>query len=157
MDRKVTEAMSLEREDIVVWIAGASVFGLVLSVWLMAILLAVLKQKRQRNEIQHRLGLDDEAFEDGRILRLWHDGESATTFVSGQGVPRGFPGKLDHMLKEAGYTRTASSIMLLLLALMVTAAITVMAITGNLLASLCAAVATVLIFFTILRRRIASR
>lgn len=149
--------MSFEREDIVMLVAGASVFGLVLSLWLMAMLFAMLRQHRQRHEIQQRLGLDEDSLHDGRILRLWRDGKSATTFVTGPGGPRGMINKVDYLLKEAGYTRPASTMLMLLLALMGAAALVVMAVTGNVIASLSAAVAMVLIFFTILRRRIARR
>ena len=64
-------------------IIAASVFGLILAIWLIGFFLWIGKRTSRKQKLEHRLGLLDEELEEGngRVLRLWHEGEEATTQV----------------------------------------------------------------------------
>lgn len=67
-------------------IMAVAAFGLVMSIWLVGILMWTMARKRRSAAVGERLKLvPPRAAGDGtkRVLRLWHDGQEATTIVPG--------------------------------------------------------------------------
>ena len=69
--------------NIVAWIAGASAFVLVVSVWSIVVLIWSRRKSAERTLVQNRLNAMDSVSEELHVLRLWRDGESTTIEVPG--------------------------------------------------------------------------
>ena len=57
-----------------------SVFGLVLSVWLIAIMAFSIRRAMRVQRVERRLGMDEQEGP-SRVVRLWHEGRETTTTV----------------------------------------------------------------------------
>jgi tight adherence protein B len=75
-------------QTIVLYLTGAAVFGLVLSVWLGIAWVWYIFRSAKRAKMEERLGLSyaarDRKSGGQRVLRLWREGESVTTVVPGK-------------------------------------------------------------------------
>jgi tight adherence protein B len=84
--------------------AAVAAFGLVLSLWLMAVLFWANRRNRRAAQVQDRLDYASAAAPHGgagRVLRLWHDGKEATTLVPGASSER-LVVRLERMRVAAG-------------------------------------------------------
>ncbi len=94
--------MSLTAQQIIDWAVRASVFGLVLALWLFGTLLWSRRRSQYQAEVSRRLGV--EAGRHGaRTLRLWRHGQSVTTQVPDSRPQRGPIGALALLLRQAGW------------------------------------------------------
>ena len=60
---------------------AGSVFGLVISAWLLVMLLIATRRMVRSEKMERRLAQFGDEPGDARVLRLWHDGHEATTMV----------------------------------------------------------------------------
>lgn len=127
---------------------AAGGFGVVLSLWLIGLLAISMRQATRRQAIAQRLGESDEAGEPVRVLRLWHDGEEATTVVPATGWIHRRWQRLKRLPEYAGWSTPLSSIALGLGGMMLLGAVVAYVFTHMLLPSLGVA-AMVLVAFVI--------
>lgn len=113
-------------------IVAIAVFGLVLALWVLALLGWSLVKARQAQRIEQRLGLGPSGQPlKGRHLRLWHDGQEATTLVP-EGMHRFSPiYQLDRLRQDAGVEIPASTLLLLGLGVTLMLALTVYTLTSG--------------------------
>src|ERR1043165_7904026 len=92
---------------------SGSAFGLVLSLWMFALLTWNARQRKRGRIIAERMGLASGHTDgNGRVLRLWHDGREATTVVAGRTDTRTFNQRLDQMGRDAGWETPIQATML---------------------------------------------
>ena len=83
---------------------GVSVFGLVVSIWFIGVVLWYLRRSSERRKLEKRLGSGGRPdAKDSRVLRLWHEGEVATTIVPGRPRRASFLARLDHIRRALGW------------------------------------------------------
>jgi len=80
-----------------------SVFVLILSLWCAAVSLWSLRRGAREHKIKQRLGLESQEPRGERMLRLWHDGASATTAAPGRNVRLSLRQKLQRLHRDAGF------------------------------------------------------
>lgn len=90
-----------------------SVFGLVLAVWVTGVWVWRLRRSSRAQMVEQRLGLAAMEGGQGRVLRLWHEEGEATTVVPGAATKRApLMGRLDQLLKDAGWETRATTVLL---------------------------------------------
>ncbi len=92
--------------------SAAAAFGLVLSLWMIGVLIWANARKRRAAQVQDRLDYASAAARhsgSGRVLRLWHEGKSATMFVPGQGS-NSLLARLERFRVAAGIESPLSSV-----------------------------------------------
>jgi tight adherence protein B len=66
----------------IVLLSGIAAFGFILSLWLITLLVLYLRQLRQQERLELRLGLvEPREARNPRVLRLWREGHTVTTTV----------------------------------------------------------------------------
>lgn len=88
-----------------------SVFGLVLAIWLIGVFWWSNKRTSRTNRLQERLGLREEVDSDAKVLRLWKDGEEATTIVAATKTSS-LRERMDQLRRDAGWTAPLQSVLL---------------------------------------------
>jgi tight adherence protein B len=102
---------SLNTLDLII---AASVFGLIFALWLIGFFLWLQRRSSRRQRLENRLGLLDQELEEGngRVLRLWHEGEEATTQVLGGRRRSSLKQWLDRLARDAGMEEQLHSLIL---------------------------------------------
>jgi tight adherence protein B len=140
------------------FIQAASAFGLVISIWLAGVLLWSTRRAKRSRELRQRLGITPmEATGDGRLLRLWHDGQEATTLVPGEEAQPGLRQRIEKLMRQADLRTPLPSAVMGSIAVLAIVFMVVLVITGNALIGLCADVAVVIVFWILLNLRISRR
>ena len=133
-----------------------SAFGLVLSLWVGAVLFWTGRSRTRLDQIEQRIGLAEAPTAQGRVLRLWHEGSEATTIVPGR-APKNLFGHLECMLREAGWQVTVARVLLGVTAATLSTSLVAFLITARLLPSLAAGASVVILFRIYLKQRVARR
>ncbi|MEX0746228.1 MAG: type II secretion system F family protein [Phycisphaeraceae bacterium] len=136
--------------------AGAASFGLVLSLWGVWLGWWIQRRRHQIQQLQQRMGMADDAAP-GRLLRLWHEGEEAATFVPNLSGRQGLAQQLGRIHFQAGYETPLRSLLLGLLGLMALSALLLLVWTGNLLAVAAGVVVVPLLAWVVTKRHIVHR
>jgi tight adherence protein B len=117
-------------------IAAGSAFAIVLAVWLAVLLLWSRRRTHRDREVHGRLGLTPKVEPGGRVLRLWHDGQEATTLVVKGRRLGTLWARLDRMREAAGYTTEVEVLLGMVLGAAGIAFLIVYALTQHLIAAL---------------------
>ncbi|MBA3273616.1 MAG: type II secretion system F family protein [Chthoniobacterales bacterium] len=80
-----------------------SIFGLIITVWCGIVTVWYLKRARREEELHARLDVHDHGAGKERVLRLWHDGGTAETYVPGD-AKLTLGEKLELVRQDAGWT-----------------------------------------------------
>lgn len=110
---------------------GAAVFGLVVSVWMVAVVVWQFRKGLRERAIHERLGLrkrDEEV--KGHVIHLWRDGELVSTEVPGGRRSRN---RIREFHQSLGTETPLSTILLGVIGVMALAALAGLALTGSLL------------------------
>lgn len=134
---------------------AAGVFGVVLSVWLIGLLLWSMRDRARRQAVARRLDEFDDRGEPVRVLRLWHEGEEATTVVPANAWLAHRWHKLRRLPEDAGWASPLSSIALGLGGAMLLGAVVTYALTHLLIPSLGVALTIFAAFVIVAKYRIA--
>jgi tight adherence protein B len=132
-----------------------AVFGLVMGVWLVALVLWRIRQEKYRKQIQTRLAIPSEqGSERTRTLHLWHDSHDSTVMVPREANQASPIRRLNALCKEAGWE--TPGVFLLLASSMVAALVcaVLLVVTDHLLAGLFGFVTTLMIAWAVLQRNI---
>jgi len=134
---------------------AAGVFGVVLSLWLIGLLLWSMRQTTRSRQMAQRLGEFDPAGEPVRVLRLWHEGEEATTVVPADSWLNRRLHQLRHLPEDAGWDMPLRSMVMGLAGAMLLGAVLTYAFSHLLIPSLGVAVAIFAGFVIFAKYRIA--
>jgi len=104
--------MPNDQQETLNYILELAAFGLVMSIWLVALLLLSLRRRRRALEVEERLRTaQPQAEGPGRVLRLWHDGHETTIVVPGI-VGKGGPlARFRKMTGAAGLRSNAQTVL----------------------------------------------
>jgi tight adherence protein B len=148
----------MDKEQILNLVKGAAAFGLVLSIWSIATLFLLARRSRKAVELEKRLRLTDpNRGQNGRVLRLWQDGEAATTTVPDLRPSLGIYGQLDKMRQDAGWQMSMSNTMIRLGGAALVAGIGGYLATGTPLMIGAGPIAVGVVFWIYLQNRISKR
>lgn len=142
---------------VVLVVGGASAFVMVLALWMAGVWLWALRRTRDVQRRRERLGLVSTGGESARMLRLWHEGEQATTWVPEQGRRRTVGSRLKETHEAAGFTTPLQSILFGLLGALAGTGLVAFLWTSSVIAAAGSAVAVLLIFWTLVNKRIGKR
>src|ERR1051325_11617000 len=85
-------------------IVGAiAAFGLLAGVWVAILLVVSLRKASRQRTMEERLGVQGDAKGPGRVLRLWHEGQVATTVVPSATSPSAWALRLRTLHRAAGF------------------------------------------------------
>jgi tight adherence protein B len=139
--------------DLVSKIAALATFGLVLALWCFGVLWWIRRNGAQKVKIKQRLEESLQAEGAPRTLRLWHEGEVATTTVDGDFRQLTLRERLEQLVKDAGWDAPLTSIALVVgMSLLVTALGTIL-LTKNVVAGLITAPAVAIVFWWYINMR----
>lgn len=141
-------------------VKGLAAFGLVITLWSVALLLWSRRRRGEREAIARRLGTAPEAAPQdgaGRTLRLWHEGREATTRVPGLRAAPGLLVRLERMCRDAGWSAPPRSILAAVGAGSLAVALATALATGRLFPSVVGGAGVVLVFVAVARKRATAR
>ena len=137
-----------EFNGIIGFVMAASVFGLVLSIWVGVMLIWLARRSARKSQLEQRLGIADPTGETGRVIHLWHDGEEAVTTVPGPARQR----RTD-LGSRAGWPVRRSLVFLLVAGLMGLAAVFTFLVTSNIVLAIGLSVALFVVFRIVEKHR----
>jgi tight adherence protein B len=134
----------------------AAIFGLVLAIWMIVVLLWSRRSVLRRQRLQDRLSFVPAAATGERVLRLWHDGQEATTTIA---VWHRMPwwSRVKLMGMHAGWRGSLTAVGIGLAVAVLVAIAVVWQVTHNLLVGFLGGVAIVMLFRAYVQRRIETR
>ncbi len=147
----------LSSPSIVQVAVAVAAFVLLLALWIAAIIVWQMRLSVRRRRVDVRLGLAGERDIPSRTLRLWHDGQEAMVNVPGAGPRLSLFGRLDRILREAGWQVPAERLLLMMVGIAAIVFVLSYAWTGYILAGLMAAVAVPLVAWVYLKHAVAKR
>jgi len=136
---------------------AVSVFGLILAVWVIFVLLRSTRRSAKAKKVERRLELAEQELDEGRVLRLWHDGKEATTTVPLKSRQGSLWQRLDRLRHDAGWEVPLQTILLGLVGVMLLLSAVVLFLSRNWPAAVGAAAATLMSFWIYLGHRIGRR
>ena len=74
------------RDTLMNYLLPAAAFVMIAAVWIAALMVLTARRRRLSAKMHRRIGLIRDADQPVRMLRLWHEGQEAVTFVPG--MPR---------------------------------------------------------------------
>src|SRR5881275_560330 len=89
-------------DQIIRLIAAGAAFGLVLAIWVAAILLWSIRKSARERSIQERLGLLTTEQGPERVLRLWREGAVVSTTVPGASAQMSYLMRFRRLHYQAG-------------------------------------------------------
>ena len=93
----------MESEQIASLLIQLSVFGMVVAVWMAAVMVWFLRRSRRQQKLERRLQFAQQgATDDERVIRLWHDGKAVDAFVPDTAT-MGFGERLERLRQDAGW------------------------------------------------------
>jgi tight adherence protein B len=152
-------AIKLSHDNFIQIVVVISVFGLVLSLWMIWLVMWIFRRGQRSKRVLHRLGaMDDASAGQGeRVLRLWRDGREVTTVVPGQIRENPILRWFRRTHEDAGYEAPLGSLLLGVLSIMAIVFMVCLAISHSFWLSIAGAAVGVQIFWITLTQRIARR
>jgi len=147
-------------------IIAIAAFGLVLSIWLVGVLLWSLRKKKRIDQVADRLrlvqsaGAKSSALPDeneGRVLRLWRDGQEATTVVPGLDGSQSIIASLERYRIDAGLESSLRALILGALGLLAFAAAVAYLLTASVMMAIAAPIAVAVLCYILVSSRVARR
>ena len=151
----VTNALAqmggLDHMDLIVVTA---VFGLVLTLWFIGLLAWSIRRAMRVRKVEARLGIEEEDDSGAkRTLRLWHDGQEATTTVPWRSSRGKMRRRFEALFRDAGWEAPLLTIFVGLTGAAVLALVLGTLMSGSWLAGLITAVAAVMLFWVYVKLR----
>jgi tight adherence protein B len=155
-------AIRLSPQDFLQIVVLVSVFGLVLSLWMIWLVAWLFRRGQRSKHVLKRLGaLEDPGAAAGRqgerVLRLWRDGREVTTTVPGQIRENPILKWLRRTHEDAGYEAPLGSMLLGVLSIMAVVFMLSLAVSHSFWISTAAALVAIQIFWITVTQRIARR
>ena len=132
----------MQNEQIAKLLIQLSVFGIVVALWMAAVVVWMLRRSRVRQKLERRLQFAQQgAVEDERVIRLWHDGKAVDTFVPDTDSMGPFE-RLERLRQDAGWVTPMPRVLAMLALFVVLAAGLTWVVSGRILPiiSVCAVI-----------------
>jgi len=132
----------MQNEQIAKLLIQLSVFGIVVALWMAAVVVWMLRRSRAHQKLERRLQFAQQgAVEDERVIRLWHDGKAVDTFVPDTDSMGPFE-RLERLRQDAGWVTPMPRVLAMLALFVVLAAGLTWVVSGRILPiiSVCAVI-----------------
>ena len=132
----------MQNEQIAKLLIQLSVFGIVVALWMAAVVVWMLRRSRAHQKLERRLQFAQQgAVEDERVIRLWHDGKAVDTFVPDTDSMGPFE-RLERLRQDAGWVTPMPRVLAMLALFVVLAAGLTWVVSGRILSiiSVCAVI-----------------
>ncbi len=138
--------------------ASVAAFGLVLSLWLMGMTIWINRRKKRLSEVQQRLDFAQSvgATSNSRVLRLWHDGQEATTVVPAI-IKKGLFDRVETICMHAGWEVSGGTALARLVAVLSLVGGAGYLITSSIMVGVMSAMGALVLFWIHLNQRISKR
>jgi len=143
--------------DLPTLLAAGSAFGLVLALWLMALVGMAGNRARRERVLRARLDFATGQAARPRTLRLWHQGGEATTQVPGRSRKPSLAARLRQLGRDAGWSSSAPTVLLKVALAAVVAGVALVVWTGRPISGLAGAGGVLLAFWWITAERMSRR
>ena len=136
---------------------AGSVFGLVISAWLLVMLLIATRRMVRSEKMERRLAQFGDEPGDARVLRLWHDGHEATTMVPviTNEVPK--IERLRRLPKAIGWNVPIQIVVLGIIAIATCATVFMFTLTHNVVSSVGAGAVAIVVVWLFIKYQIHAR
>lgn len=136
---------------------AGSVFGLVISAWLLVMLLISTRRMVRSEKMERRLAQFGDEPGDARVLRLWHDGHEATTMVPviTNEVPK--IERLRRLPKAIGWNVPIQIVVLGIIAIATCATVFMFTLTHNVVSSVGAGAIAIVVVWLFIKYQIHAR
>ncbi len=151
--------MPKSQNELLTMVAVAAALGLVLCLWLGAIVLWMSQRSKRAKLMKQRLALvqSDGVVAEGKTLRLWHEGKEATTIVPISISQGGIATWMEDLRVQAGSATPLPSALLGLGGVLIAVGIATYLFTGTPLMGIGGPVAVLIVFWIYLQQRISRR
>ena len=123
----------MQNEQIAKLLIQLSAFGIVVALWMAAVVVWMLRRSRVRQKLERRLQFAQQgAVEDERVIRLWHDGKAVDAFVPDTDSMGPFE-RLERLRQDAGWSTPMPKVLAMLAFGVVCAAALTWVISGRIL------------------------
>lgn len=147
--------MSVDAQHLLQYTIVASAFALVMSIWLIGVLWWSSRRAAKHRQLKQRLRFEEAHDDHARVLRLWKDGEEATTTVPNEQLS--VRKRLDKLCKDAGWQVPIQTVLLGLVGASCLCFVVGFILTKSPLVGASAAIVVVLGFRGYLSRRVIKR
>lgn len=138
-------------------LVGVVSFVLVLSVWLAVLILLKRHGAAREDLVKERLGLARPREAGTQTLRLWHEGQEATTAVPAGRRRPSIARRMDSLCQQAGWQVPGLTVLLALVGAALLAFVVTYMASSRLLAGLSGALGVALLFWTWFKQRVHRR
>jgi tight adherence protein B len=147
----------MENEQIVKLLIQLSVFGIVIAIWMAAVVVWTLRRSRRQQKLDRRLHFAQQgAVDDERVIRLWHDGKAVDTFVPDT-ASMSWPERLERLREDAGWQTPMPKVLAVLTLVVICAAALTWVISGRMIPILSVVIVIVMVFRAYLLSCVAKR
>ena len=147
----------MQNEQIAKLLIQLSVFGIVVALWMAAVVVWMLRRARVRQKLERRLQFAQQgAVEDERVIRLWHDGKAVDAFVPDTNSMGPFE-RLERLRQDAGWVTPMPKVLAMLAFGVICAAVLTWVISGRILPIVSVVVVIVMVFRAYLLACVAKR
>jgi len=134
-----------------------AVFGLVMALWVGGVVFWSAHRRAKVKVLRRRLGLEPAEDGEGRVLRLWHEGQESTLRVPGRRQRLSIGKRLDRIRVDAGFRTPLHTLGLGLTGGLAMLASIVLVLTQSVPAAAAAAVAALALAWTLVKHRVKRR
>lgn len=144
--------MPADRQQLIDVIFTSLVFVSVLTLWLVGAIIWLSRRSTRNRQIEQRLGLGEATDGGERVLKIWKDGQEATTRVRASATPTRLD-RLEQLLRLAGWLAPVQTLFMALSGGAAVIFVSVLVITGSAVMGFAAVVGGVFLLRVVLLRR----
>jgi len=141
-----------DRQQLIDVIFTSLVFVSVLTLWLVGAIIWLSRRSTRNRQIEQRLGLGEATDGGERVLKIWKDGQEATTRVRASATPTRLD-RLEQLLRLAGWLAPVQTLFMALSGGAAVIFVSVLVITGSAVMGFAAVVGGVFLLRVVLLRR----
>jgi tight adherence protein B len=139
------------------YLLPAAAFLTIAAAWVVVVVLWSARRRRLSDKIQRRIGLIQDSNQPVRMLRLWHEGKEAVTYVPGMPRRNSMAQRIAHLCRDTGWRTPPGMILAVLAGVCVFAVVVVLTLSHNVLLAAAAPVVVSVLFWLYLKQCIAKR
>ncbi len=144
-------------EQILDLVIAGTIFIIVLSLWIGGVAAWAMRRTARSEQVQRRLGTEQQDSDSGRTLHLWHDGQRTSISAPANSRRRSLLETIENQCASAGWTLGAGPVLLAVGGCTAVATAATMLFTRNIPLGLGVAIAALILFRLYMLQRIASR
>lgn len=144
-------------DKLIHYMLPAAAFLMIAAAWVVVVVLWSARRRRLSQKIHRRIGLIQDASQPVRMLRLWHEGQEAVTYVPGMPRRNTVAQRIAHLYRDTGWRTAPTMILTVLAGVCGLSAMIVLTLSHNPLLAAAGPVVVVLLFWLYVKHCIAKR